>query len=246
MPASSGWSEVLVADADEAPPLVVESKSRSEFPTPSISVTLRPDGDLDLLCFCGVAARLGQPFKPPVTSRAIIDYKCAGCGTVVTGSMNDGQGEGAQIEVSRTARVVSPRTAGLSSEVVDNAEIRWEDIAGSDAQAVRAIKAEQEQIRVDQDALSRKRYELAEQLRAVVAKSLGKFPWEIEIGSWDCPPRREEHFSKESERWFDEHFPPARLAEIREANPNGLCVYGPTKDPCRDHCLFCGNPEERK
>lgn len=29
-------------------------------------------------------------------------------------------------------------------------------------------------------------------------------------------------------------------------SPVGTCVYDFFQDPCRDSCLFCGDPEERK
>lgn len=33
---------------------------------------------------------------------------------------------------------------------------------------------------------------------------------------------------------------------ICKTSPTGYCVYNHTEDPIHDHCLFCGDPEERK
>jgi len=41
--------------------------------------------------------------------------------------------------------------------------------------------------------------------------------FDIEIGSWDC-----------------------------EDSPLGVCFYNRDEDPCMDHCLVCGDPDERK
>ncbi len=45
----------------------------------------------------------------------------------------------------------------------------------------------------------------------------GLQPDKIRLGDWDC-----------------------------EKSPTGKCVYDIIEDPCRDHCVFCGEPDERK
>ena len=45
---------------------------------------------------------------------------------------------------------------------------------------------------------------------------LAKQEWSF-VGMWDCP-----------------------------VSPSGLCCYNHYLDPLHDHCLFCGQPEERK
>jgi hypothetical protein len=40
---------------------------------------------------------------------------------------------------------------------------------------------------------------------------------DLEVGTWDCEP-----------------------------SPIGVCVYDLENDPICDHCLFCGDPDERK
>ncbi len=78
-----------------------------------------------------------------------------------------------------------------------------------------------------------------------IAKGLGKNPHTLEIGRHACPP---EHIPNCPDPWLDEHWPLGgeKRAKVREDNPNGRCVYEPEQDPCRDRCLFCGEPEERK
>lgn len=52
---------------------------------------------------------------------------------------------------------------------------------------------------------------------ARIAKIRDELPAGQELGSWECPK-----------------------------SPHGLCVYVPADDPCRDSCIYCGDPEERK
>lgn len=50
---------------------------------------------------------------------------------------------------------------------------------------------------------------------------------DLEEGSWECPD-------------------PESPSEGEPASPTGFCVYDPHEDPCRDSCIFCGHPQERK
>ena len=45
----------------------------------------------------------------------------------------------------------------------------------------------------------------------------GSRPRELTFSDWECP-----------------------------TSPIGVCSYNDNKDPIHDHCLFCGDPEERK
>ncbi len=31
-----------------------------------------------------------------------------------------------------------------------------------------------------------------------------------------------------------------------DQSPVGICLYNTVTDPAKDHCLFCGDPDERK
>ncbi len=55
-------------------------------------------------------------------------------------------------------------------------------------------------------------------------------PYEMEHGHWLCP----DDMLEEGER------------PREPVSPTGRCVYLPNKDTCRDRCIFCGGPEERK
>lgn len=56
-----------------------------------------------------------------------------------------------------------------------------------------------------------------------------------------------ESFSKELEITNMENIEIPASWECKDSrNPAFFCIYDSVNDPCYDHCLFCGYPEERK
>ena len=59
-------------------------------------------------------------------------------------------------------------------------------------------------------------YDIRNEIEKEIAEDNGY--WEVEMGSEECDGD----------------------------SPIEICFYDPMDDPCRDHCIFCGQPEERK
>jgi hypothetical protein len=87
-------------------------------------------------------------------------------------------------------------------------------------------------------------YECEEVLLSIAAEILEVDKRDLTIGSWQCPDpdiHVPSFLNDEEKKQMDEEYDRAKRMNVLK-----VCAYNDVKDPMHDHCLFCGQPNERK